>query len=137
MAAKKLVVRVDEATKGVLHGGAGTFRVLIDEPTCGAKHVSLLTNTSNAGTVGSAHQHDVEHYFYILSGTGTMHIGDESYALRPETAVFVPPHTMHQIVVDDGADLNYIVLYAPPGPEQQLIRKQARAFDEDGGSSSH
>lgn len=128
---KKLVVTVDEADTGVLHGGAGTFRILIDGPTCGAENVSLLTNTTNAGVVGSEHKHDVEHAFYILSGTGTMKIAGETYPLAPKTAVFVPPGTMHQIIADEGADLDYLVLYAPPGPEQQLREKQAHAFDEE------
>ena len=46
---KKFVVPLSDAITGVLHGGAGTFRVLIDEETSGAKHFSFLVNTSNAG----------------------------------------------------------------------------------------
>ena len=114
---KKLVVHLDEAKSGVLHGGAGTFRVLIDEPTSGAKHFSLSVNTMKAGVEGAEHKHpDNEHCWYILSGTGTIHILGESYKLGPEMAVFAP------------AD---VLIYAPGGPEQKLIEKGAHAFDDE------
>lgn len=60
-----------------------------------------------------------------------MNIAGKPHPLKPQTAVFIPPHTMHQINADDTADLDYLVLYAPPGPEQQLRLKQAHAFDEN------
>lgn len=52
---KKLIITLKDAKTGVLHGGAGTFRILIDEEVSGAKHFSLLVNTSNAGTKGTEH----------------------------------------------------------------------------------
>jgi len=129
---KKLVVHLDEAKSGVLHGGAGTFRVLIDEPTSGAKHFSLSVNTMKAGVEGAEHKHpDNEHCWYILSGTGTIHILGESYKLGPEMAVFAPADVLHKIDVDPDEDLTYVLIYAPGGPEQKLIEKGAHAFDDE------
>lgn len=130
MSKKKLLVTEQDVTAGVLHGNAGTFRIYIDEPTCGARNVSLLQNTIKAGTVGSKHKHDEEHCFFVLSGTGTMYIEDQPYPLCPNSAIFVPPGTMHQPVVDEGSDLNVLVIYAPPGPDQKLRTMQAHAFDD-------
>jgi quercetin dioxygenase-like cupin family protein len=127
---KKMLVTENDVTKGVLHGNAGTFRIYIDGPTCGAKNFSLLQNTIKAGATGSSHKHDEEHCFYVLSGTGTMNIDGKSYEMRPGSAIFVPPNAMHQPVVDEGEDLNVIVIYSPPGPEQKLRNKQANAFDD-------
>lgn len=45
-------------------------------------------------------------------------------------AVFAPANKMHKIEVDPEEDLTYVLIYAPPGPEQQLKEKGARAFDE-------
>ncbi len=129
--AKKYVVPLKDAVTGVLHGKAGTFRLLIDEETSGAKHFSLMINTMNAGVEGSWHKHDEnEHCWYILSGRGTMYIADESYEIGPEMAVFAPADTMHKIDVGPGEDLTYVLIYAPPGPEQKLKEKGAHAFDE-------
>ena len=129
---KKLVVHFDEAKSGVLHGGAGTFRVLIDEPTSGAKHFSLSVNTMKAGVEGAEHKHpDNEHCWYILSCTGIMHILGESHKLGPDMAVFAPADVMHKIDVDPDEDLTYVLIYAPGGPEQKLIEKGAHAFDDE------
>ena len=64
---KKFVVALKDAVTGVLHGGVGTFRLLIDEETSGAKNFSLLVNTMNAGVKSEEHKHDVEHCFYVYS----------------------------------------------------------------------
>ena len=130
--AKKYVVPLKDAVTGVLHGKAGTFRLLIDEETSGAKHFSLMINTMNAGVEGSWHKHDVnEHCWYILSGRGTMYIADESYEIGPEMAVFAPANVMHKIDVAPEEDLTYVLIYAPPGPEQKLKEKGEHAFDEE------
>lgn len=126
---KKYVVPLKEAITGVLHGRAGTFRILIDEEISGAKHFSLLVNTMNAGVEGDEHKHDVEHCWYILSGYGTMIVDGQSFRVEPEMAVFAPAQKLHKITVDPGEDLNYIVVYAPPGPEQKLKQLGEHAFD--------
>ena len=129
MAKKKYVVPLKEAITGVLHGRAGTFRILIDEETSGAKNFSLLINTMNAGKVGDEHQHDVEHCWYVLSGKGMMTIAGETFPVEPNMAIFAPANTLHQIVVGPDEDLTFVVVYAPPGPEQKLKKLGEHAFD--------
>jgi mannose-6-phosphate isomerase-like protein (cupin superfamily) len=126
---KKCIVPLKEAITGVLHGGIGTFRILIDEETSGAKHFSLLVNTSRAGAKGSEHTHDVEHCWYVLSGKGTMYLDGKSYRIEPQMAIYTPAHVLHKVDVDSEEDLTYVVIYAPPGPEQLLKQKGARAFE--------
>ena len=127
---KRYVVALKDAVTGVLYGGGGTFRILIDEESSGAKHLSCLVNTMNRGTRGGEHKHDVEHLWYILSGKGTMYIAGEAYEVGPEMAVFAPAGVLHRIDVGPNEDLTYVVVYAPPGPEQQLKQFGARAFDQ-------
>jgi mannose-6-phosphate isomerase-like protein (cupin superfamily) len=126
---KKYVVPLKEAISGVLHGGVGTFRILIDEQSSGAKNFSLLVNTTQAGAKGAEHTHDVEHCWYILSGKGTMYIDGKAYRIEPQTAIYTPAHVLHRMDADSDADLTYIVIYAPPGPEQELKQKGAHAFE--------
>jgi len=127
---KKYVVALKDAVTGVLHGGGGTFRILIDQESSGAKYFSCLVNTMNKGVKGSEHKHDVEHLWYILSGKGTMYIGRKAYEVGPEMAVFAPAGELHRIDVGPDQDLTYVVVYAPPGPEQQLKQFGAKAFDQ-------
>jgi mannose-6-phosphate isomerase-like protein (cupin superfamily) len=127
---KKLFYKLEEAQTGVLHGGAGIFRVLIDKDMGGAEHFSLLVNTSKAGAKGKEHSHTVEHCWYILSGTGTFYMDGEPFRIEPNMAIFTPKGVPHRMEIDPDEDLTYIVIYAPPGPEQQLKEKQDHAFDE-------
>jgi mannose-6-phosphate isomerase-like protein (cupin superfamily) len=126
---KKYIVPLKEAVTGVLHGGVGTFRILIDEQISGAKNFSFLVNTTRAGAKGSEHAHDVEHCWYILSGKGTMYLGGKSSRIEPQTAIYTPAHVLHKVEVDPEEDLTYVVIYAPPGPEQLLKEKGAKAFE--------
>lgn len=126
---KKYIVALKDAVTGVLHGGVGTFRILIDKPASGAKNFSLLVNTTRAGAKGSEHTHAVEHCWYILSGKGTMYLDGKSYRVEPQTAIYTPAGVLHKVEVDPEEDLTYVVIYAPPGPEQLLKQKGARAFE--------
>ena len=128
--AKKYVVPLREAVTGVLHGGGGTCRILIDPESSGAKHFSCRDNTMTRGVKGSEHKHDVEHLWYILSGRGTMYIAGKSYEVGPQMAVYAPAGELHRIDVGPDEDLTYVVVYAPPGPEQQLKQFGAKAFDQ-------
>ena len=128
MSDTRYMVTSQDALEGKLPNGAGCFRILIDEPTCGAKQMSLLTNRNFAGVAGREHVHDVEHFFYILSGSGTLTIEGEAYRLAPHAAVFVPPGARHAISADETGDLEYLVMYAPAGAEQKLKAQQEDAF---------
>jgi mannose-6-phosphate isomerase-like protein (cupin superfamily) len=120
---KKLVIPLRDALTGPMGDGMGTFRIFIDEEICGSKSFSFLVNTMNKGKKGPDHTHDTESCFYILSGKGIVRIKDESFAVSPQTAVFVPKDALHKIEADPGEDLTYIMIYAPPGPEKQLRNK--------------
>jgi len=124
----KLIVSLKNAVTGVLHGEAGTFRILIDEEISGAKNFSLLVNTSKAGTKGEEHKHTVEHCWYILSGKGTVYLNGKSFSIEPEMAIYVPANTLHKLDVEPDEDITYVVIYAPPGPEKLLKQKGANAF---------
>lgn len=117
---KKFVVRPEDAIKGTMQGGKGTFRIVIDEQTCGAHHFSLLINTLQRGTRTGSHQHEEESCLYILSGGCTVTLEDKSFRMEAQAAIFIPPRAMHQIDVYPEEDLTYIMIYAPPGPEQSL-----------------
>ena len=128
MSERKYLITKEEAVTGVIPGNAGTFRIFIDSQICGAKNVAFLQNTMNAGKPGPVHSHPTEHCMYILSGTGIFKIEGQTLPLVPGSAAFIPPNIDHQTIADPGEDLNYIIIYAPAGPEQILREKGANAF---------
>jgi mannose-6-phosphate isomerase-like protein (cupin superfamily) len=120
---KKLVVTAKDARTGSMQKGGGTFRIYIDEKHCGAKNFSLLQNSLQAGAISSEHKHDVESCWYFLSGKGTIRIHGESFRIGPQTAAFVPAGAMHQLQAEPGEDLHYLMIYAPGGPEQEILKQ--------------
>ena len=119
---KRYVVNESEGVKGKLPvpGGGGTFNILIDEEIAGAQHFSLLVNEMAAGYKGTEHSHRVEHCWYILQGTGIIHMGGKTYPIKPGDAVFAPIGMAHSVECTGKVPLRYVVVYAPPGPEKEL-----------------
>jgi mannose-6-phosphate isomerase-like protein (cupin superfamily) len=122
------IVRSKDGITGELHGGVGTFRVLIDTEICGAKNFSLLLNVTNPHVVGEEHSHEEEHGFYILEGEGIMEIDSKSFQVGPCTAIFIPAGIPHRLICSGDIPIRYIVVYAPPGPEQQLKQEGKDSF---------
>ena len=58
-----------------------------------------------------------------------MYIDGEAYRIEPQTAIYTPANMLHKVDADPDEDLTYVVIYAPPGPEQLLKQKGARAFE--------
>ncbi len=128
---KKCVFTMEDAISGVLHGNAGTFRIVLDNETCGASNFALLVNTMTAGVKGSPHKHDdCEHAWYVLSGKGTYYLDGAAFRFEPGMVLFAPKNRMHSIDVDPEQDATYVVIYSPPGPEQLLKTKGANAFSK-------
>jgi len=122
------IVGPKEGITGELHGGVGTFRVLIDREICGARNFSLLLNVTNPNVVGEEHSHEEEHAFYILEGEGIMELDNQRYQVGPGTAIFVPPGVSHNLSCSSDVPIRYIVVYAPPGPEQKLKQEGKDSF---------
>jgi mannose-6-phosphate isomerase-like protein (cupin superfamily) len=129
---KQLVVKRDEAMQGYWSGkdgqGGQILRFMIDKETSGAERFAMMVNEIMPGTVTGAgvHSHDTEHAFYILRGRGQFILGDEEYIVEPHTSVFIPGNLPHKVTNVGDEPLQYVVLYVPQGPEQDLRRRFAK-----------
>lgn len=127
---KRLVVSMGEAATGALPvpGGGGTYHILIDEPTTGARAFSLLVNEIRPGFAGREHSHGVEHGMYFIRGRGRFRLNGKAYPVGPGTAVFAPPHAPHSLACEGDEPLQYVVIYAPGGTEQELRDRGEAAY---------
>jgi quercetin dioxygenase-like cupin family protein len=41
------------------------------------------------------HSHDYEHELFVISGSGTVEIDDETMSLKPGDVLYVPPNAKH------------------------------------------
>ena len=122
---KQLVVKRDEAAQGFYpasDGGGTLIRFLIDEATSGASAFSMMVNDIEPGTQDGAgvHSHPTEHGFYILTGRARFVIGDQEHIVESKTSVFIPANVPHLVQNAGDETLQYVVIYAPQGPEAEL-----------------
>ena len=52
--------------------------------------------------------------YWVLSGRGRMHIGDETADIGPGEAVLIPPDSIQWIEAADGEELVFLCVVTPP-----------------------
>ena len=60
------------------------------------------------------HTHAHEHELFVLEGAGIAVEGDREHAIRPGTAVFVPPDQLHQFRNTGAGPLKFLCLIPHP-----------------------
>jgi quercetin dioxygenase-like cupin family protein len=85
------------------------IRCLIGEPD-GAPSFSMRQFEVSPGGCTPKHSHGHEHEVFVLEGTGVVLEGEVEHALRPGTAVYVPPKAVHQFRNTGGGPLKFLCL---------------------------
>jgi len=76
--------------------------------------VSVIQELVPPGQAEVNHLHNVSRqFFYILAGTGTMRIGEETITLSSGEGLEIPPGTAHQFRNDSGEDVSFLVISTP------------------------
>jgi len=70
--------------------------------------------TMTSGKKGERHNTEIyEEVLLILEGKGSVEIDGERHALTKGDVVYIPPHQIHQMMSDRGAELEYLYVAAP------------------------
>ncbi len=65
-------------------------------------------------TKGTTHYHaEYEEVYYVLSGRGTITLGEEKHALRPGAVAVIPRGLPHSLEAEDGDTLEFIIFGTP------------------------
>jgi mannose-6-phosphate isomerase-like protein (cupin superfamily) len=64
------------------------------------------------------HKLKTSEVYYILEGSGLMHIGDESKEVKPGDAVYIPPNLVQYIENKGKTDLKFICIVDPAWRKQ-------------------
>jgi quercetin dioxygenase-like cupin family protein len=95
-------------------GAAGCrIRCLVDASD-GAPSFSMRQFEVAPGGYTPKHSHGHEHEVFILEGAGVVDAGGTEYALRPGSAVFVPPGQEHQFRNTGTGPLKFLCLIPHP-----------------------
>lgn len=61
------------------------------------------------------HKHEWPHWIYILSGKGSINIGDETYSLTKDNYLFVPGGVKHYFKNEGKKTFEWICIVPPEG----------------------
>ena len=88
----------------------------------GVEGVSVGMTILPPGKATSNHEHEKEvEVWLIITGMGEAIVGDEKAEVGPESAVFIEPKKMHQLVNTGEQELRMFWVYWPPGAEKAVI----------------
>jgi mannose-6-phosphate isomerase-like protein (cupin superfamily) len=66
-------------------------------------------------TKGKPHVHQgYDEVYYLLSGTGTITLGQEVHLLRPGSVAVIPAGVSHSLEADPGQELEFVIFGTPP-----------------------
>ncbi len=83
---------------------------------------SLAHARVRPGEASLPHRLTTAEVYYILSGDGTMHLGDEAASVRPGDTVYIPPHVMQWIENTGVDDLAFLCIVDPAWrPEDEIV----------------
>ena len=87
-------------------------------PEAGDLGCSIAHAVVPAGEATLPHRlHASTELYYILSGSGRMHIGSEAEDVRPGQIVLIPPRAVQHIENTGTGDLSFLCIVAPPWRE--------------------
>ncbi len=66
-------------------------------------------------TKGTPHLHQgYDEVYYVLAGTGTITLGQETHPLRPGSVAVIPAGVMHSLEAGPGQELEFVIFGTPP-----------------------
>ena len=68
-------------------------------------------------TKGTPHLHQgYDEIYYVLSGVGTITLGQETHPLRPGSVAVIPAGVPHSLEAERGQELEFVIFGTPPMP---------------------
>jgi mannose-6-phosphate isomerase-like protein (cupin superfamily) len=77
--------------------------------------LSVIQERMPPGTTEVAHYHNrSRQFFFVLSGTLTIHIDDQTHVLTRDHGLEIPPKISHRVVNESDAEASFLVISVPP-----------------------
>ncbi len=93
---------------------------------CPFGHVQRIVTGGDGGvanvhvvkvTKGTTHVHTgYDEVYYVLSGTGTITLDQDTHPLRPGSVAVIPAGIPHSLAANHGKELEFIIFGTPPMP---------------------
>lgn len=110
------IVHCEQVELGPMHveGSENCQMCCLIGPDDAAPSFSMRLFEVATGGHTPKHTHAHEHELFILEGTGIALEGDREHAIRPGTAVFVPPNQLHQFRNTGSGPMKFLCFIPHP-----------------------
>lgn len=113
-----LIQKLDTCPEFVAGDGTLLRELLHPEKQAIALRYGLAHAIVLGGRSSLPHSLKTSEVYYILSGTGEMHINGESQVVEPGDAVYIPPHA-EQFVRNEGTEPLVFICIVDPAWHQE------------------
>jgi len=74
---------------------------------------SLAHAKVEAGQKTKPHKLKTSEVYYVITGQGLMHIGQESFEVDPDSTIYIPPNAVQYIENTGSSDLKFLCIVDP------------------------
>ena len=92
-------------------------------PGLAAKNIRADRIIYHPGDTAARHYHtDCHHLFYVLAGSGLLHVDEGSHRLAPGMVAVVGPSEVHWFENDTPQDFAFVEFWGPPPKETVWVK---------------
>ncbi len=102
----------------------GTIKRMFNPESAGTDQMTFSVGYFSPGEGLRSHIHPVsEEVYYVVRGRGTVYLGEEgeSWEVQPDTALYIPPGTVHGVKNTGEERLVICFFVAPGGDKTQIV----------------
>ena len=100
---KKFISGDNAVLRELLHADKGSFKF----------RYSLAHAVVKAGRVTKPHKLKTTEVYYIIKGSGLMHVGGNSAKVKAGYAIYIPPYAVQYIKNTGNTDLEFLCIVDP------------------------
>ena len=101
----------------------GPIKIMFNSETANTKYLTFAVGCFAPGEGLDVHLHpESEEVYYVVKGEGTVYLGEDLKPVRvePDTALYIPPKTVHG-VKNTGKETLIIAFFVAPGREKAQV----------------
>ena len=115
------IQNINKVTAFTTKDGSEIRELLAHRNSC-IVNQSLAEARLSPGRTTTPHFHPkTEEIYYILEGTGTMRVADETQDVGPGDAIAIPPGITHQITNSGTTELKFLCCCAPAYEHEDTV----------------
>jgi mannose-6-phosphate isomerase-like protein (cupin superfamily) len=98
--------------------------LVTDAVPVGATQIRADRIVYHPGDTAAAHYHtDCHHLFYVLGGSGTLHVDDRALPLKAGMVAAVGPSEVHWFENPSNGEFSFVEFWSPPPTETVWVRE--------------